>query len=108
MTQHVSFSRLTTRWLGIAVIAIWIGGCATVGPPVQEMSDARQTVQAVRALVDESKGESLHLSAAETLLERASEALAEGRYEAAREAAKAAKAQAIRARSVIVMDGHDE
>lgn len=107
ITQHVSFRRRTIRWLTVAAFAVSIGGCATVGPPVQEMSDVRQSVQAVRALLDQSNGESMHLSAAETLLERASQALAEGRYEAAREAAKAAKEQAIRARRMLGMEGDD-
>lgn len=79
-------------------MVLWVGGCATMSPPVQEMSDARQAVQATRALLDEHNGQSAHLSEAEILLEKASEALAEGRYDIAREAAKAAKEQAIRAR----------
>lgn len=98
ITQHVSLRRPIIRSLGVTLVVLWVGGCATMSPPVQEMSDARQAVRATRVLLDEHNGQSAHLSEAEILLEKASQALAEGRYDVAREAAKAAKEQAIRAR----------
>jgi len=68
-------------------------GCATA--PVQEMSDARQSIQAARAV---SKGgvADQHLKTAESLLLKAQVALEEGDYGTARKNATQAREMAMR------------
>ncbi len=91
----------------LIAIVLLVAGCATTSPPVQEMSDARQAVQAARAHIGGGPS-AAQLRAAETLLDQASEALAEGRYDEARRAAVAAKEKAIRARETAALSGTTE
>lgn len=80
-----------------AVYLILLGllqvGCA--GAPVQEMSDARQSIQAAKVV---SKGveSDKHLKTAESLLLKAQVALEAGDYGAARKNANEARELAIR------------
>lgn len=69
----------------------------TVVPPVQEMSDARQAVEAARE-AQAAKYAEQKLRSAEDSLELAIKTLNQGEYEAARMAASVAKALAIKAR----------
>jgi hypothetical protein len=78
--------------IAMAVLA----SCAVV-PPVQEMSDARQAVEAAREAQAEKYAEQ-KLRSAEDSLELATKTLNQGEYEAARMAASVAKALAIKAR----------
>ena len=74
-----------------------MGGCASLSPPVQEMSDARQAIKAAR----EANAQDLapqKLQSAEDSIELATRTLEQGEYEAARMAASVAKALAIKAR----------
>jgi putative cell wall-binding protein len=68
-------------------------GCATA--PVQEMSDARQSIKAAKEV---SKGDiaNEHLKTAESLLLKAQLALEEGDYGTARENANQARKMAMR------------
>lgn len=81
----------------VLVVLIALGsGCATTAP-VQEMSNARQTIASaleVKADIFAPK----HLEAAEKLMEQASDALESGDYELARESAVAAQQHAVKAR----------
>lgn len=72
-----------------------LAGCTVA--PVQEMSDARQALQAARAAgaADHSPGE---LAAAEELLHRAQRALEAGDYVQARDSALSARNAAVEAR----------
>lgn len=96
-------SRGSRRRLGslIAVcLASFLAACA-VAPPVQEMSDARQAVQAARdAQAQRYATEVLH--AAEQMLDQATRELDAGQYRNAREAALEAKEHAMRSRSLAI------
>ena len=76
--------------------AVWVVSCAVV-PPVQEMSDARQALEAARQAQAE-KYAAQKLRSAEDSMELATKTLNQGEYEAARMAASVAKALAIKAR----------
>lgn len=77
-----------------------LAGCAS-NPPVQEMSDARQAIEAAReAQAEVYAPGSLHH--AENYLDEATRGLESGSYAAAREAALAAKRAAMQARSEAV------
>ncbi len=70
-------------------------GCAST-PPIQEMSDARQAVQAARE-VHAERYAPISLSEAERLLEEATRQLRAKNYRKAREKALAAKKMALKA-----------
>ena len=80
----------------LLLLAVFASACA-VNPPVQEMSNARQAIEAAVASGAEIHAPS-ELAEARALLDRASDALGEGDYPAARHYALEAKAAAIRAR----------
>lgn len=94
----MSPSRLHKPWLLLpgAVLAFLLSACA-VSPPVQEMSNARQTLQSAYE-VDARHYAPKALKQAERLLKQAADALDEGDYPSAREYAIAAQQQAIKAR----------
>ncbi len=75
----------------------WLAAACAVNPPVQEMSNARQAIEAAIA-----SGAEIHapdeLARARALLDQASDALGAGDYPAARRHALEAKEAAIRAR----------
>lgn len=80
----------------VLCLVVLIGACASI--PAQEMSDARQAVQAARDL-----GAATHaperLNRAEDLLDQAKQALDAGQYDAGRAHALAAKGEAAQART---------
>jgi hypothetical protein len=77
----------------VVVLLLAIGGCVT-GPPVQEMSDARQAI-AVAKDAGAAEFATAELSAAVAYLESAQEKLSERHYKAARQDAKLAKDSAL-------------
>lgn len=80
----------------LIIATLFLTACAVV-PPVQEMSDARQAVEAAREAQADKYAEQ-KLRSAEDSLELATKTLNQGEYEAARMAASVAKALAIKAR----------
>ena len=72
-------------------------GACSVNPPVQEMSNARQSIQSAYD-VKAQRYAPAPLKEAERLLEQATAALDTGDYPSAREYAIAAQQQAIKAR----------
>lgn len=78
------------------ILAAGVIGCAT-SAPVQEMSNARQTIASaleVKAEIYAPK----HLETAEKLMEQATDALESGDYELAKEYAVSAQQYAVKAR----------
>ncbi|MEN8170217.1 MAG: DUF4398 domain-containing protein [Pseudomonadota bacterium] len=80
----------------LLLVAALFSACAVV-PPVQEMSDARQALEAAREAQAEKYAEQ-KLRSAEDSLDLATKTLNQGEYEAARMAATVAKALAVKAR----------
>ena len=85
-----------------AAAVLWAAGCATPAKdseeaPVQEMSDARQAIEAARA-AGSPHYSSERFREAQSLMEQAMLSLYRGEYQEARRAALAARAQAIAAR----------
>lgn len=79
------------------LFAVLLFSACAVVPPVQEMSDARQALEAAReAQAEKYAGQKLR--SAEDSMELATRTLNQGEYEAARMAASVAKALAIKAR----------
>lgn len=77
-------------------IMLLLAACATL-PPVQEMSDARQALEAARE-AQAAKYATQKLRSAEDSMALATKTLNQGEYEAAKMAASVAKALAIKAR----------
>ena len=97
----ITISRFTARLRGSAaraaflVLLFVLGGCET-GPPVQEMSDARQAI----AVAKEAGAEELapdDLRAAEAFLDSAEKNLSDRAYAKARSDAVQAKNKALEA-----------
>lgn len=83
------------------LVLFFMGGCSLI-PPVQEMSNARQSLQAAKtagAEVHDSK----RYSDAKKLLELASQKMDTGEYAEARNLALEARTIAIKARQVAVI-----
>lgn len=78
----------------LLVFLMVLSACA--GVPVQEMSNARQAVDAARKVGAETRA-SKELQAAEKLLQSAEHALQDGDYKQARKDAKASRDQAVQA-----------
>lgn len=80
----------------MGLLWLFFTGCALI-PPVQEMSNARQTVQAAK-----EAGAEVHdfkrFTRAKQMLDEASQLIEQGDYAAARKLAIEARAIAIRAR----------
>ncbi len=85
-----------TSWLAASLL---LGGCATSGPPTQEMSDARQALDAARQ-VNAASHVPETLQDAQSLLSQAEEKLGEGAFAQAQHDALAAKAGATKARTM--------
>lgn len=81
---------------GILLVAFLLGGCA--GVPYQQMSDARQAVEAARPVVADQPDERARLQEAQAMLARAEEHLHAGEYAQARRLAEQARDLAIAAR----------
>ncbi len=77
-------------------------GCATA--PTQEMSDARQAIQAARGAGAEKHAPEV-LGNAESLLAKAEQFIADSQYEPARADAVAAKKEAVKARNIALAIG---
>lgn len=88
----------------VGVLLCTVNACATA--PVQEMSNARQALQAADA-VDASNKAPNHYNKAIEHLERAEQALKSREYSIAKEEAKQAKVNALKARQVAVEDQSD-
>lgn len=87
--------------LAILPLILLLGGCSLI-PPVQEMSNARQSLQAAKtagAEVHDSK----RFSEAKKLLDLASQKMDSGEYVEARELALEARSIAIKARQATVI-----
>lgn len=82
----------------LVALAIFIAGCGS-GPPVQEMSDARQAIAVAKeaGAADRAADE---LREAEAFLDSAEKLLAERAYDQAREDAMQAKVKALNALAV--------
>ena len=95
--------RALARLLASLSIITWLlCGCASV--PTQEMSDARQALQAARAAGAERDAPDT-LRNTKRLLSGAEQALAFGDYQRARREAISAKEEAIKARTMAVAIG---
>ncbi|HHL45815.1 MAG TPA: DUF4398 domain-containing protein [Gammaproteobacteria bacterium] len=80
----------------VIMLLLSSAGCASA-PPVQEMSDARQAVQAARD-ADAKRYAPISFGEAERLLEQATQLLEMKNYSKARQSALAAKEMALKAR----------
>lgn len=78
---------------------------ACTAAPVQEMSDARQAIQAAQSVM--KRNGQANLAKAKQLLFRAEEALGEGEFSEARANAVAAKEQAVQAQQNAVASTDD-
>ena len=94
--------RSKTRFALLFVCLCVLSACA--GIPVQEMSDARQAIQAAREAGAESHSQD-KLQKAEQHLEDAKQALEQGEYKRARLSANAAKAEAMQAQKTSLSSG---
>jgi len=91
------------RWLGLIGLVLTVAmGCASA--PTQEMSDARQAIQAAREAGAEDHAPQA-LGSAESLLSRAEQAIGGGSYDQAREDAVASKKDAVKARNIALAIG---
>lgn len=81
----------------LAFSAYLLSACVTA-PPVQEMSDARQAIQAAEAVGASTKAPVPYTEAQENI-EKAESALQSGDYSTAREQALRAKGNALKART---------
>ena len=86
----------------LAVSGYVLSACVTA-PPVQEMSDARQAIQAAEAVGARTKAPEPYTQAQENI-ESAESALEAGDYSKAREQALRAKSNALEARSKALTD----
>jgi len=90
------------RSLGMWLVPLLlVVACAQA--PVQEMSDARQALQAAHA-VAENEIDVIRLQQAERILREAESALEAGRYADARRQAEAARAEALAVRQRATAD----
>ncbi len=94
--------RLVPYLLVLMLAGLAVTSCASA--PVQEMSDARQALQAAEEVGAPTKATSVYTQARE-LLEQAERELQEGDYKMARKHALEAKEHAIHARERSVTEG---
>ena len=87
-------------------LLLFVTACA-VTPPVQEMSNARQTIQAARDAGAETYADKL-LKEAERLLEQASEEIDNKDYFSAKISAHSAQEQAMQARQVALQKSRNK
>ena len=91
----IHLKKMVVAMLSVSVYAL--SACVTA-PPVQEMSDARQAIQAAEAVGASTKAPEPYAEAQESI-EEAESALQSGDYSKAREQAIRAKSNALEARS---------
>jgi hypothetical protein len=96
MLLNYLFRKNLTVIIGIAGLTVFLTACAT-SVPVQEMSNARQTLYAANQVKARQFAPDL-IDKAESLLKAAENELSEGQYAQARAYAVAARQEAIRAR----------
>ena len=94
------------RVFGVAFVLAVLISCATM-PPLQEMSNARQTIAAAKEFNDEAKNNKRILEA-ERLLARAERRIEVNLYEAARLDAVRAQSEAIDYLEEALIDDIDE
>ena len=94
------------RVIGVSIALAALISCATL-PPLQEMSNARQTIAAAKEFSDEAKN-SKRILEAERLLARAERRIEVNLYEAARLDAVRAQSEAIDYLEEALIDDHDE
>lgn len=94
---------LLSRFAALVTVLLALASCA-VAPPVQEMSDARQAINAARE-ANAALHAPITLQKAETSLDEAARGIEHGHYLDAREAAIAARRHAIRARDEALAAG---
>lgn len=99
----IPFRSLLFLW---SIVLVLLSGCATTYP-VQEMSNARQTLQAAEA-VNAQVHASRQYQEAKRLLDLASSKFDEGDYILAREYAVSAKQLAIKARMEAISQQQSE
>ncbi len=87
------------RFMAVLIGCVCLFGCLA-GPPVQEMSDARQAIAAART-AGATNGSSPELDAANAAIARAEDHLQAGEYTRARYAALQAKHHATSALSSV-------
>ena len=83
-----------------------MGLAACTGPPVQEMSNARQAIKAARDAGAEKKA-SATLQETEALLDRAEDNIQKRAYKDARRDAIAARGKAAEALDAVQLAGHN-
>ena len=86
----------------LLVALVGVAACGTA--PIQEMSDARQALQAARE-VDAQANAPVSLSGAEGLMKRAESALRSGDFKGARVLARGARSEAGKARKIALAIG---
>ncbi|MFZ5593165.1 MAG: LysM peptidoglycan-binding domain-containing protein [Pseudomonadota bacterium] len=96
MSVVLSFRRFT--WCLVVGGMVVAGGCASV-PPTQEMSDARQALDAARE-ADAGRYSPRAMEGANQLLSQAEQKLEAGAFKQAQQSALAAKQEATRARTM--------
>lgn len=84
---------------GFLLAVLLLGGCATA--PYQQMSDARQALEAARPVVADRPDEQMRLQEAKAMLDRAEAHLQVGEYEQARRLAEQARDIAIETREAV-------
>ena len=94
ISAHLKKSVESSLKTSLLVFLLVLSACA--GVPVQEMSNARQAVDAARKVGAETHA-SKELQTAEKLLQSAEQALQDGDYQQARKDAEASRDQAVRA-----------
>jgi len=82
----------------LVLVLLFVAGCASA--PVQEMSDARQAIQAAKENNASNVSTQENLVRAETLLKEAESALENGEYKKARLTATEARNEAIKAQQL--------
>ena len=94
------------RAFGVSIALAALISCATL-PPLQEMSNARQTIAAAKEFSDEAN-KNLRILEAERLLARAERRIEVNLYEAARLDALRAQSEAIKYLEESFSDNPDE
>ncbi len=99
ITNSAISGRSLAPWLVGLALAFLASGCASGGPPVQEMSDARQAIEAAREAGAEDLA-SVELASAREKLLSAEGYLRQRSFRSARRDALAALELAVEARSI--------
>lgn len=104
----MTFKRLHKRLfyiVNIVLLSLWVGACA-MSAPVQEMSNARQSIKAAQDANAENRAGNVLIEAKQRLRSAMRE-LDAGEYERARILAIEAKHLALKARQLAVSNNRD-